>query len=40
MSKKLLRGKTLSELYAAMESHGITIDERCDESEFDASTSK
>jgi hypothetical protein len=32
--KKLLRGKTLSELYAAMESHGITIDERCDESEF------
>lgn len=34
LSKKLLRGKTLPELYAAMESQGITVDDRCEESTF------
>lgn len=34
LGKKLLRGKTLFDLYAAMESHGIVVDDRCEESEF------
>ena len=34
LNKRILRGKNLSELYAIMESHGITVDERCKESAF------
>lgn len=34
LSKKILRGKTLSELYAVMKDHGVTVDDRCEEAAF------